>query len=147
MSHEQHQAALLSAFADVLKAEHFVAETKTDLAEKTARLKASIAEGEAELAAAWATIAALMAETGETKVTLPGSATDYRIGWSTPQESVVGDPNAAPDEFVAVERRLKKKEVAAHLRLLRDHQNMPMPNWGRLESGEKRLTWQAVKRT
>ena len=147
MTHEQHEAALLAAFAAVLKAEHFVAEAKGDLAEKTARMKAGIAEGETELAAAWATIAALMAETGETEVTLPGAATDYRIGWSTPRESVViEDANAVPDEWVEVERKPKKKEIGEHLRRLRDHQNMPMPNWGRLEAGEKRLQWSAVKR-
>lgn len=147
MSHEQHQAALLTAFAAVLKAEHYVAEVKAELAEKTARMKADIAEGEGELAAAWAAIAALMAETGEVEVTLPGAATDYRIGWSTPRESVVvEDPAAVPDEWVEVERKPKKAEIAKHLKLLRDHQNMPFPNWGKLEAGERSLQWKAVKR-
>ena len=82
MSHDEHTSALLAAFAAVLKSEDLIRDAKQELNAHTARLKTAADAGEAQLAAAWADIAALMAETGEVEVTLPGAADrlPHRLG-------------------------------------------------------------------
>lgn len=142
---DQHQTALLAAFARVLKAEQAASKAKTELDEHTTRLKGQISDAHAEEVRAWSDIQALIAQTGEVEVVLPGAANDYRIHWSTPRESVQADVDAAPEEWVKVERKLKLKEIAEHLKQLRAD-GQPMPNWARFEKGQSSLCWKAVKK-
>ena len=144
---DQHTDAILIAFAKVIRAEDKERLAKTDLDAITAKMKALIGEAQIEQDAAWAEIAALMGESGEFEVTLPGQANDFRIGWNTPRESVdVPDVAAVPDEFVKIERKAKLKEIGEHLKKLRD-QNAALPNWARFERGERKLQYKVVKKS
>lgn len=142
---DAHTAKIKAAFLRAMDAEDEIRAHETELREQTARLKLAIAEAETREAAAWKEIEGLMAESGEPEVRLPGAVSDYLIGWSNPRESVKGDPDAAPDEFVVIERKLKKKEVGEHLKKLRDA-GETLPNWCSFEKGERKLMWKTVKR-
>lgn len=146
MSIEQHETAVLTAFAAVLRAEEQARLAKVELDRVTTGLRTTINQAEAEQDAAWAEIAALMAETGEPEITLPGEANDFVIGWTTPREAVdVPDAQAVPDEFVQVERKPRKKEIGDHLKTLRE-QSMPPPNWATFKRGEVKLGYRLKKR-
>lgn len=132
-------------FRDWFKAEQEASSHKSELDKHTARLKIAIAKAEARAEAARDAIAKLMKETGQYEIVLPGEVSDYVIGYSTPRESVKGDVMAAPEEFVVVERKLKKKEVADHLKKLRE-EGKKLPNWASFERGEPVLQWKAVKK-
>lgn len=143
---EQHQQAMISAFAEVLKAEDAVSVAKAKLDEATTTLGREVNGATTRLEQAWAEIQKLMAETGEPEVILPGQVTDYKIGWSTPRETVkVESPDAVPDEFCKMERKPKLREIGEHLKVIRE-QGGTFPNWGRFELGSSKLTWKAVKK-
>lgn len=142
---EDYQAALLTTFGDVLRAEQAVSSTKTALDQATLQLKAELAQQETLLADAWGRIGKLLAETGEFEVTLPGESANYRIGWSSVREAAQVSADAVPEEFVRVERKPKLKEIGEHLKALRDA-DQPFPNWGRLERGESKLQYRLVKK-
>lgn len=139
-----HEAALLQAFAAVLRAEEAIRVAKSDLQEVTARLSHDISLGELALTDAWKDVADLLAETGEFEATLPGTANDYRLYWSTPSRRVKVEPDAVPDEFCKIERKPKLKEIGDYLKGLPAE---AMPNWGRFEAGESKLAWKAVKKS
>jgi hypothetical protein len=143
---ETHEDAMMEAFVSVLKAEDRIRHAKSELDAVKARVEPEIAAGESELRNAWLAVQALMGETGEVEVVLPGTACDYCIGFDTPREAVkVDDPSAVPDEWVEIERNAKKKEIAKYLKGLRDT-GRAMPNWAALERGEPKLSWRAVKK-
>lgn len=143
---EEHQKALMAAFAGVIRAEQAISDAEAELYEATNRLKRQIAEQETAKQAAWAEVRDLMGETGEVEVILPGATTDYRIGWSAPAESVlVPDAEAVPEEYVKREPKPKKAEIARHLKALRKA-GKPWPNWASLETGSSRLVWAPVKK-
>lgn len=142
---DTHQQQLLTAFTQVLSAEERIASDKAKLAEVTINLKSAIAEAEIELTEAWKQIEQLLSETGEYEALLPGTVTDYKIGWSSPVERVKADPDATPDEFCKIERKPKLKEIGEHLKAIRA-EGQPLPNWASFERGEPKLGWKAVKR-
>ena len=140
---KEHETALIRAFADVISAEKAIAREKAEMD----RHKLEVNKAESSLQRAWETIAGLMKETGEVEVLLPGETTDYRIGYGTPRESVsIENPDAVPDEWCKMERAPKKKEIGEHLKALRDA-GEALPNWAKLERGEAKLQWKAVKRS
>ncbi len=141
---QNHQQSLLAAFAKVLCAEERISTGKAKLAEVTTTLKGDIAEGELALQDAWKEIEQLLGETGEYEVLLPGTVTDYKIGWSRASERISADPDATPDEFCKIERKPKLKEIGDHLKALRDT-GQALPNWASFERGEPKLGWKAVK--
>jgi hypothetical protein len=142
---QEHQQKLMEAFAEVLKAEDAVSVAKTKLDEATTLLGLEKSKAEHALGQAWQQVQQLMAETGEVEVLLPGSVTDYKIGYSKPPERVKVEPDAVPDEFCRVERKPRLKEIGDYLKGLRET-GQPLPNWGGFEHGEPKLTWKAVKR-
>jgi hypothetical protein len=71
---------------------------------------------------------------------------DFKIGWTTPRETVKAEPDATPDQFCKIERKPKLKEIAEHLKHLRQA-NLPLPNWASFERGASKLAWKAVKKT
>jgi hypothetical protein len=143
---EQHEQRLLAAFAKVLQAEEAISDVKKRQAEAETLLKQEMNGRETDLATAWEQIKLLMAETGEVEVLLPGEATDFKIGWSTPRETVKAVPDATPDEFCKIERNPKLKEIADHLKQLRTA-GIPLPNWASFQRGGRKLSWKAVKKT
>jgi hypothetical protein len=143
---EQHESAMMRAFINVIKAEQRISAAKSELDQHTARLKSEISAAEMAMGTAWDDIQALLTETGEVEVVLPGAANDYRIAWSNPRESVkVEDPSAVPDDFVKIERKPKLKEIGDYLKNLRKGK-YAMPNWARLEKGESKLMWESIKK-
>lgn len=132
-------------FRDWFKAEQEAASHKAELDKHTARLKIAISKAESRAEAARDAIARLMKETGQYEIVLSGEVSDYVIAYSTPRESVKGDVMAAPEEFVVVERKLKKKEVGDYLKKLRE-EGKDFPNWASFERGEPVLQWKATKK-
>lgn len=139
---EEHEQALIDAFARVLRSEEAISGLKSGMD----MLKRDLELQERELAGAWQGVADLMASTGEPEVTLPGAGVDYKIGWTPPRESVKVDADAVPDEFCKIERKPKLKEIAEHLNGLRDSA-AALPNWGSFQLGASRLTWKAIKKS
>lgn len=138
----QHEQATIDAFAAVLTIEDSMAAIKVEMN----RLNSELELNERGLRAAWQTVADLMAATGEVEMLLPGTGVDYKVGWTTPRESVKVEPEAVPDEFCKLERKPKLREIGEWLREQRDA-GVDLPNWGRFELGERRLSWKAVKKT
>ena len=135
----------MRAFAAVLKAEDAQREAEIQLRDETARLKSAVIHSENAAAEAWRAVEALMAETGEVEVTLPGVANDYKVYWSAAGESVkVCDIESVPEAFVKTERKPKLKDIGDHLKQLRDS-GQPLPNWASLEKGKPSLAWKPVK--
>jgi hypothetical protein len=142
--HDDHTAAMMAAFAKVLAAEEAIRVAKVEQSEAMTLLGLKVATSETALAEAWKSIEQLMNESGEFEVLLPGTATDYRIGYSTPRLSAkVESPDAVPDEFVKIERKPKLKEIGDYLKGLPAES---LPNWARLEAGERKLGWKSIKK-
>jgi hypothetical protein len=144
MEANEHQQKLMQAFAEVLKAEDAVSSSKVKLAEVTIPLQQAVNQAEHSLGKAWQEVERLMAETGEYEVLLPGTVTDYKIGWSNPPERVKADADAVPDEFCKIERKPKLREIMDYLKTL-GAEGKPLPNWVSFERGERKLCWKAVK--
>ena len=142
---DAHTQKVKDAFLSILAAEQRITGAKGELEAITATHKQAIAQQETQIAKAWGEIEALMAESGEVEVKLPGTVTDYVIGWSKPRESIKADADATPDEFVKIERKPKLKEIGDHLKALRKA-GKPFPNWASFEKGEKKLVWKALKK-
>lgn len=143
---EQHQARLMAAFATILRAEEAVSEVRTRKQQAEALLGQELNGKEAALEQAVAAMEALLKETGEFEVVLPGEVTDFKIGFSTPRETVKADPEATPDAFCKIERKPKLKEIGDHLKAFRDAK-LPLPNWASLQLGPTKLQWKAIKKT
>jgi hypothetical protein len=143
---QEHEQKLMAAFGKVLAAEDRVAEAKSKLDEAVAMLGLERSTAETALTAAWGEVALLLNETGEVEVLLPGSVTDFRVGWTRPRESVRADPEATPDEYCRVERKPKLKEIGEYLKGLRDG-GLALPNWASFQPGEPKLAWKAVKKS
>jgi hypothetical protein len=143
---QEHEAKLMAAFGKVLNAEEQVSAAKMKLEEATTTLGLEKSTADAALSAAWGEVASLLKETGEVEVLLPGSVTDFKVGWTNPREGIRADPEATPDEYCKIERKPKLKEIGEHLRGLRDG-GMPLPNWASFHLGEPKLAWKAVKKS
>lgn len=142
MEANEHTVKLTEALGRIIGAEQEIAACKQEMNE----MKSRSAKAEKVIEAAWGEIAALLAETGEYEVLLPGRANDYKIGYGPPRESVeIIDEEAVPDQFVKLERNPMRKEIGEHLKGLRET-GEAMPNWARLEKGERRLTYRLVKK-
>lgn len=138
----EHTNALTALLGKVIGAEQEIAECKR----QENLLEARKRDAEKAMQAAWDGIAALMAESGEYEVLLPGRANDYRISYGAARESVqVADADAVPDAFVRLERKPLKKEIGEHLKALRES-GEAMPNWATLEKGERKLGYRLVKK-
>jgi prefoldin subunit 5 len=144
-THEEHDQKLMEAFVEVLHAEERLRAYKTQLSEVEAEVKPMINRTQAEIEKAWQAVQEIMAESGEYEALLPGTGNDYKIAFSKGVEVVVGDAEAAPDEWVKVERSLKKKELLPHLKELRDA-GQPLPNWARIERSESKIGYRLVKK-
>jgi hypothetical protein len=145
-AHEQHQQALIDAFAEIVRAESQKSTAKVALEEAEARYAAELRVVENILSSAWEKIEKLLAETGEPSVVLPGAVTDFEIYRTTPRESVkVVDPSAVPDAFCKTERKPKLKEIGDYLRA-QARAELPLPNWAAVEPGESKWTWRACKK-
>ncbi len=142
---DDHQQRLLTAFGSVLRAETAISEVKQRQADVEALLSEEKRCYEAELSTAWEDIKVLMEETGEFEIVLPGEVMDFKIGWSTPRETVKAEPDATPEEFCKTEKKPKLKEIAEHLNLLRSA-GADLPNWASFQIGEAKLGWKAIKR-
>lgn len=142
---QQHQQRLLQAFGVVLTAEDAVSAVKRRQDEAVTLLQQERNQAEAMLATAWAEVQKLMVETGEVEVVLPGEATDFKIAWSTPRETVKVEPDAVPDEFCKIERKPRLKEIGEYLKGLRDSK-LDFPNWGSFKTGASKLGWKAIKK-
>ncbi len=142
---QEHEQKMLDAFGAVLRAEDRVFTVKKRQADAEAAFALERGEAETSLRLAWDEVQKLMGGTGEPEVTLPGTVTDYKIGWSKPPERVKTIADAVPDEFVKTERVPKLKEIGDHLKELRS-KGADLPNWASLERGEPKLGWKAVKR-
>lgn len=141
----EHETALLHAFAKVVRAEQDQTAAATELQAAEARLKPRLAAAGTALAEAWAGVRQLMAEAGETEVTIPyAPGLLARVHYTTPGVSAVVDAEACPDDLVQVTRKPKLAEVKRrHLDDWRDGRNLP--NWLRFEKGEPQLTWTPTK--
>lgn len=142
----EHQQRLMAAFASVLQAEEAVSEVKQRQTEAETLLQQERNGKETQLEKAWAVVSAILAETGEFEVILAGQVTDYKIGYSTPRETVKAEPEATPDEFCKIERKPKLKEISEHLKALRA-EGKDLPNWASFQLGESKLTWKAIKKS
>lgn len=142
----EHQQRLLVAFGAVLRVEDAISDVKRRQVEAETLLQQERNRYESELEKAWFEVERLMTETGEVEVLLPGEATDFKIAWSTPRETVKAEPDATPDEFCRVERKPKLKEIADHLKSLRAS-GADLPNWASFQLGESKLGWKAVKKS
>lgn len=143
---DAHTQAMIDAFAEIVRKEQYISAGKTELANVKTQIETDIAQAETELEALWDGFAKLMEESGEFEVVLPGVADDYKIGWSKPRQSVKADAEAAPDEFVRIERKAKLKEIGDHMADLIARGD-PLPNWCSFQEGNRKLGWKAVKRT
>lgn len=140
-----HDEFLHAAFRALQNAEVLLAALKTEQNQLDFRK----GEAESSIRSAKAEIDALMKETGEYEVLIPGAPgdmMDYVVGYSTPREAVkIPDVEALPEEFVKIEKKAKLREIGEHLKTLRDSSE-PWPNWATLEKGEPKLSWKAIKR-
>ena len=143
---QEHEQKLTTAFAEVLRAEDDIATAKRELDNATAGLQSAVTAAETKLMAAWDAVKALMEETGEVEVILRGEATDFKIAYSTPRETVKVEPEAVPEEFCKMERRPKLKEIGEYLKGLRDA-GQALPNWASFQMSTAKLGWKAIKRT
>ncbi|WP_020469688.1 hypothetical protein [Zavarzinella formosa] len=146
MTIEAHDQAVMDAFASVLMCEDMLRRHKAELEEAVNRLRPVINRAEADLDKAWEAVSELMRESGEYEILLPGAASDYKITYSQGTEVVTGDPQAAPDEWVKTERTLKKKELLAHLKQLREN-GEALPNWANLERTPAKLGYRLMKKS
>jgi hypothetical protein len=142
----EHEEKMLKAFGAVLAAEDKMTDAKRRLDEATTLIGQEKTAAENELRVAWDAIAALMEETGEPEVVLPGEVTDFKIGWSNPPERVKVEPDAVPEEFCKIERKPKLKDIGDYLKGLRE-QGAAFPNWASFERGEPKLGWKSIKRS
>jgi hypothetical protein len=143
---QEHEQALLVAFAEVIRAEDKIAKANAAIEQVQQEQAATIREGESLLQESWDRIAALLNESGEVSVTLPGAVTDYEIYRTSPRESVkVVDPTAVPEAFCKVERKPKLKDIGDYLRA-QARASLSLPNWAALELGETKLAWRAKKK-
>lgn len=143
---EEHQAKLMAAFAAILQAEEAVSEVKARKQQAETMLSQELNGKEAALEKVLADMEALLGETGEFEVFLPGEVTDFKIGFSTPRETVKADPEATPDAFCKTERKPKLKEIGEHLKALREA-GADLPNWATFQLGQSKLQWKAIKKT
>lgn len=130
-----------AAFQAVLDAENELFGHKRALAEATTLLQQKVNGAEKRLADAWLEVEKMMASNGEYETVIPLDETNgYRIGWSTPRQSVkVVDLAAVPDDLCKIERKPKLKEIGDLLKAGEKH------NWASLEYGEKHLQYRIVK--
>jgi hypothetical protein len=143
----EHQQTLTRAFNALLVAEDVARAAQKDIEREKTRAQLIANEVEAKVCEARAALEQLMAETGEVEIILPGKVNDYKIGYSTPRESVkVETPSAVPEEFCKLELKPKLKEIGEHLKALRDA-GKPLPNWASLEKGTPKLQWTSVKKS
>lgn len=143
MDYEQHEQAIMEAFAEILKAEQAIMEAKVEKREAEHRYNITVSPAELQVADAWVKIQTLMNETGEVEVILPDENCDYKICYTTPRESVKVDADAVPDEFVKIERKPKLKEIGEYLKGMPNDSRL---NWASLEKGEAKLTYKLVKK-
>ncbi len=128
------------AFDEVLAQERAISEAKLEIVTVTTPLEIKKAQAEQALEKAWQHIAALMAETGEFEVLLPGENCDYKIAYSKPRQNVEVDDDAVPDEFCKLVRTPNKKEIKEML------ESGAKVNWARLKDGESKLNWRTIKK-
>jgi hypothetical protein len=143
---QEHEQKLLAAFVAVLASEDKLSDVKRRLHEATTLLEQERTGAETKLEQAWVEVEKLMAETGEPEVFLLGEVTDFKIGWSSPRQTVKVEADAVPDEFCKIERKPKLKEIGDYLKRLKE-EGAALPNWGRFEDGATKLTWKAVKKS
>lgn len=131
---------LEAAFQAVLDAERDLSAAKTELDKATTLLTQAKNGAETRLEKAWVQIELMMAENGEYEVIIPSEGHSYKIGWSTPRQSVkVVDVEALPEDLVKTEKKPKLKEIGDRLK------EGWKTNAASLEYGEKRLQWKVVK--
>ena len=129
-----------SKFQVILECESDLSAAKTELQKATTLFGQAVNGAQKRLDDAWKDMEAYMASTGEYEITLPGDGIDYKIGWSTPRQSVkIVDDAAVPDEFCRIKREPDKKKIKEELESGKAH------NWASLEYGEKHLQWRSVK--
>lgn len=132
---------LKAAFQEVLAQERAAAQAQSELTSITAELKIKIGYAEKAQEAAWAQIAEMMKETGEWQVIIPSEELDYKISYSALRKSVKANADAAPDEYVKIERKPKMKEIKE---LLESGQQV---NWASFEESAPKLQWKAIKKS
>lgn len=143
MTHSSNED-MIRAFVVWRQTEENIRVIETEILEKQALLlKAEIHETDARLV-----VEKLMTENGILQDTLPGEGCDYKIELAQlPDKISVADDKAVPDEFIEehTERKVKKRELLAHLKSLRDAKN-DLPNYATIEKGGRKLRWKAIKK-
>ena len=100
-----------------------------------------------EIEEAWEKIGLLLKETGEVESVLPTGMEgyNYKISPRMGVETVdVPDIAAVPEKYIKTERTVKKKELLADLKHMRD-ENAPVPNYATITRGESKLSLTIVK--
>lgn len=142
---DAHTQKIAEAFMEVLQAEASISRLEARKKRFEALYKLAKAKQEKRLER-WAEIEKLMAESGEPEVVLSGTVTDYKIARGKGTEVVdAPDVEAVPPEWVKVEKSVKKKELLAHLKELRDT-GAAMPNWASIKRNSGSLGWTAIKK-
>jgi hypothetical protein len=142
----EYQQALTQAFNALLVAEDVARSAMKDLEREKTRAQLVANEAEAKVCQARAALEQLMTETGEVEVILPGKVTDYKIGYSTPRESVKVDAEAVPDHYCKIERKPELKKIGEYMKALRQA-GQALPNWAGFEKGTPKLQWTSVKKS
>lgn len=137
---------MIMAFAAVLKAEDKLRLLEVEKEKTLTGLAIKISDAEIFIIEAWKVVEEIMKKNGLLEDTLPGSANDYKIYYTTPRETVkVVDEKAVPKEFIKIEKSVMKKELLEHLKGLRDGK-LNLPNWATIERGNSKLQWKAIKK-
>lgn len=139
-----HNHFLEAAFQDWLACEDRLSVAKSELDKATILLTNAKNGAEFQVEKAKAVVEKMMAETGEYELFIPeseGSSRGYRVGWSTPRQSVkIVNADAVPDDLCKIERKPKLKEIGDLLKA------GLQTNYAALEYGEKKLQYKWVKK-
>lgn len=86
--------------------------------------------------------ATIMRENGVLEDVVEGLVSNYKLYFGSPRRTIdIVDENAVPDEWVKIERKPKKREIANAFK-----DAASLPNWLQWKEGEGRFQWRPVKK-
>lgn len=121
-----------------LEAENHLGKLKEDKAVIVLELDKGIAKAEKDLAAAKYLLKELV---GGEDVIVKDTHQNWKVTFTKPKgKTVVSDIDAAPDEFVKIEKKPDLKAIREYL------DENGLTNWASIETAEPEITWRAVKK-
>lgn len=143
---EEHKRLVMNAFVELLKAETDLNKEKEQYSKAKAAMDLAIGQMITSHEKKWEALIALLDETGETEVVLPGATNDYKVAITEPADYIeVPDINAVPEEWTKTETMLKKAEINKYVKGLQEKEE-PLPNWVNIVKKPGSWKWKLIKK-